>query len=131
MNKNFKNCSLILFLILSYIKLPAQTPHEVKLAKQHFEGEWFNKKEKRHLSISYDNGYMTVNDWLDHSKTSVDAYRAFIKHGILVMPEYKSDPIQPYSDMIIRHGILWYRCKCSPADKNNYNDSTAFTKIKS
>lgn len=109
----------------------AQTKTEIALSKKIFTGEWLNKKEKRHLSISYEtDGYMLINEWQGRSGENIDAYRGFIKGTKLVMPAYKSDPARPYTDMIVRRGVLWYRCKCGFDNPSNYNDSTAYTLIR-
>jgi hypothetical protein len=93
----------------------AQTKADIRHAKKLFEGNWINKKAKRHLSISFDyNDYVLINDW--HGKFSsdnntVDAYKAFIEKEKLVMPEEKEDLRAPYCEILRKGNALLYRCK--------------------
>ena len=121
---------ILSILILAACPSKAQHSTAITRATQRFGGSWYNKKEKRHLQISYEtSGYMTVNEWVGSDRTNIDAYRAFIKEDLLVMPAYKSDPIRPYTDMLIRNGKLWYRCKCGITPSKKFTDSTAFIKM--
>ena len=122
---------LLIYLLIAGTTVHAQTKAEISRSKHLFVGEWLNKKEKRHLSISYEtSGYMLINEWQGNSREHIDAYRAFIKGNKLIMPAYKSDPVRPYTDMIIRRGVLWHRCKCGFDNPSTYNDSTAYTRIR-
>lgn len=91
----------------------AQTKAEQKNAKKLFNGDWVNKKAKRHLSVSFDfPEYVLINDW--HGKWSqdnntIDAYKAFIQKDKLVMPEDKTDLRSPYSEIVKKGNALLYR----------------------
>lgn len=112
-----RNFGLLVLLTLVFItkNACAQTKAEIRHAKKLFEGDWINKKAKRHLSISFDyNDYVLINDW--HGKFSsdnntIDAYKAFIKKEKLVMPEEKEDLRAPYCEILRKGNALLYRCK--------------------
>ncbi|MFA6246586.1 MAG: hypothetical protein WC615_06575 [Mucilaginibacter sp.] len=105
----------LLTVILTNRNAYAQTKADIRYAKRLFEGNWINKKAKRHLSISFDyNDYVLINDW--HGKFSsdnntIDAYKAFIEKEKLVMPEEKEDLHAPYCEILRKGNALLYRCK--------------------
>lgn len=101
---------LFLFLFFSFTAGMAQSPGEIKRAKLLFEGAWINKKEARHLTIFIeDDGYVTINDWTGNRKNaSVDAYKAFIKNGKLIM-HAETEHHAPYSEIRISGKMLIYQ----------------------
>lgn len=103
---------LIPFFILSFTECTAQTAGEVKDASLRFQGAWVNKITDRHLTISIENtGYVTINDWTGKKQTaSIDAYKAFIKNGKLVMPA-ETEHHAPYSEIQLRGKALIYITK--------------------
>lgn len=104
----------------------AQTKLEIKRAKQLYEGDWVNKESRRHLRITFEpEGYATVNDWVGKFEAaSVDAYKAFLEGGKLILPEDKEEHIAPYCELLVKNNVLQYRCK------NLFPDNNAFTKGK-
>ena len=99
-------------------KANAQTKAEVAAAKKQYAGTWVNKKAKRYLRFFFDVEviYVTVNDWTgnpDRNKSqSMDAYKAFIKGGKLVLPADSTDHRSPYCEIRIQNGKLEYQCNC-------------------
>lgn len=105
---------LVAICTLMSISTSAQTKAEVKASKKIYEGRWVDKKTKRHLVIVY-NGqqYAELNDWTEgtgDNSSSVDAYKAWIKNGKLVMPESKTDLRCPYCEIVKKGNALLYRC---------------------
>jgi len=107
---------------------------ELKAAKKLYEGEWVNKKAKRHLTISFDtDDHATINDW--HGKWSqenntIEAYKAFLKQGKLVMPEDKTDLRSPYCEIIKKGNLLLYRCREINTKNTKFVDNIWFVRAK-
>lgn len=75
-----------------------------------FSGEWYSKKEKRTLVISYDteNNYFLIND---HTKGySEDDYYAYPKANKLVLPAQNDDHHSSYCEISIVKNQLVYEC---------------------
>jgi len=113
----------------------AQTKAEIKTAKKLFEGDWVNKKAKRHLSIFFDGeSYATINDWQGkrtRENSIIDAYKAFVHQGKLVMPESKTDLRCPYCEIVRKDNTLLYRCREMNTNNKQFVDYTVFVKEKS
>ena len=110
----------------------AQTKAELKEAMKMYEGNWVNKKAKRHLTISFDTeDYATINDW--HGKWSqdnntIDAYKAFVFQGKLVMPEDKTDLRAPYCEIAKQGSVLLYRCRRIDTKDKRFVEHTIFVR---
>ncbi len=67
------------------------------------------------MIISFDTeDFATVNDWVgnrEHPNGSIDAYKAFIEKGILVMPADNTDLRSPYCEIVRQDKSLLYRCR--------------------
>jgi hypothetical protein len=100
---------IIVLLLFVFKNGKAQQALEIKKAKALFEGAWVNKKANRHLTIFIeDDGYVTINDWIGSKRTaSIDAYKAYIKRGKLIMPA-ETEHHAPYSEMHIKGNKLIY-----------------------
>jgi len=100
---------LISVIVSGFFNCEAQTAREISRAKAVFEGAWLDKKNDRHLTISIeDAGYVTINDWTGRKQTaSIDAYKAYIKNGKLVMPA-ETEHHAPYSEIQIKGKTLIY-----------------------
>jgi len=112
-----------------------QTKAELIASKKMYEGRWINKNLKRHLSIDYDNspGYANINDWqgkLNDNNNTVDVYKAWIKNGILVMPESKTDLRCPYCEILKKDKSLLYRCRGMNTNSRQFIDSVWFIREK-
>jgi hypothetical protein len=111
-----------------------QTKAEIKASKKLFEGSWVNKKAQRHLTISFDgDDYATINDW--HGKWSddnntIDAYKAFVNKGILVMPEDKTDLRCPYCEIVKKKNALLYRCRGMDTKDKRFIEQILFVREK-
>lgn len=129
-----KKLYIILFTCLFAIPALAQTKAEIKASRKLFEGNWSNKKLQRHLSIFFDaEDYATINDW--HGKWSqdnntIDAYKAFIQHDKLVMPEDKTDLRSPYCEIVRKGNTLLYRCRSMFGKGKRFVDEVIFTREK-
>ncbi|RFZ94025.1 hypothetical protein D0C36_00225 [Mucilaginibacter conchicola] len=130
-----KNLCFILLVCFFATPASAQTKAEIKASKKLFEGNWANKKLQRHLSISFDaaDNYATINDW--HGKWSqdnntIDAYKAFIEHDKLVMPEDKTDLRAPYCEIIRKGSTLLYRCRGMDTKDKRFVDEVLFVREK-
>lgn len=112
----------------------AQTKIEMEDAKKSFEGNWVNKKTGRHLRISFEyNEYVLINDWhgkFNSNNNSIDAYKAFIESGKLVMPEDKTDLRSPYCEILRKDNNLLYRCKGDGPTANEFVDQILFVREK-
>ena len=78
-----------------------------------FEGSWYNKTTKRHISISFEKGidYATINDWIAVPKAGeIDAYKAYIENDKLILYAENEDHHAPYCEMEIKNQKLIYRC---------------------
>ena len=110
----------------------AQTKAEIAVAKKVFEGRWVNKKAKRHLTISFDTEYYaTINDWTGkviENVNSIDAYKAFVRQGKLVMPEDKTDLRAPYCEIVKQGNTLLYRCRGMNTKDQRFIDQVVFTR---
>lgn len=75
-----------------------------------FSGEWYSKKEKRTLIISYDteNNYFLINDLT--RGYSEDAYYAYPKNNKLILPAQNGDHHSPYCEINIVKNQLIYEC---------------------
>ena len=116
-----KRCSLIFMLLFALSCFAgkvanAQTKAAVAVAKKQYAGTWVNKKAKRYLRFFFDAevAYVTVNDWTgnrDRNKSgSIDAYKAFIQGGKLVLPADSTEHRCPYCEIRIQNGKLEYQC---------------------
>lgn len=112
----------------------AQTKAEIRASKRMFGGRWVNKKTKRHLIIVFGaEGYAELNDWSDPingNSSSVDAYKAWIKGGKLVMPESKTDLRSPYCEIFKKGNALIYRCMSMFRKDNSFVESERFVREK-
>jgi hypothetical protein len=112
---NYLIVGLFAYFLLGGFNVLAQTKAELKIAKKLFEGNWVNEKAKRHLTISFDNqDYATINDWQgkwSQNNNAIDAYKAFVLKGKLVMPEDKTDLRSPYCEIVKQGTALLYRCR--------------------
>ena len=126
--------TITLLLMLLSINMLGQTKAELKVSQKLFEGRWVNKKEKRHLIISYDGRkYVDINDWQgkwNQENNSIDAYKAWIEKGKLVMPESKTDLRCPYCEIIKKNNALLYRCMDMNTTDKKFRDSTLFVREK-
>jgi hypothetical protein len=120
--------------VLLHLKPFAQTATEISDAKKSFEGNWVNKKTGRHLSISFEyNEYVLINDWhgkFNSNNNSIDAYKAFIESGKLVMPEDKTDLRSPYCEILRKENHLLYRCKGDGPTANEFMEQIIFVREK-
>lgn len=121
-----------LLAVLVTFSAHAQTKQEIRQAKQRYEGDWVNKKARRHLRITFEpEGYATVNDWVGRFEAaSVDAYKAFVQAGKLILPEDKEEHIAPYCELVIQNNVLRYRCKNSPLNNHAFGEGELFTKLR-
>ena len=123
-----------LAIVLLSTNLFGQTKAEMKTSQKLFEGRWVNKKEKRHLIISYDGRkYVDINDWQgkwNQENNSIDAYKAWIEKAKLVMPESKTDLRCPYCEIIKKNNALLYRCMDMNTTDKKFRDSTLFVREK-
>jgi hypothetical protein len=112
----------------------AQTKAEVKASKKMYEGRWVNKKTKRHLVIVYGGQeYAELNDWTEttgDNSSSVDAYKAWIKNGKLVMPESKTDLRCPYCEIVKKGNALLYRCMSMNTTDKRFIENIWFVRDK-
>jgi hypothetical protein len=112
----------------------AQTIAEVKASKKMYEGRWVDKKTKRHLVIVYDGQeYAELNDWTEttgDNSSSVDAYKAWIKNGKLVMPESKTDLRCPYCEIVKKGNALLYRCMSMNTTDKRFIENIWFVRDK-
>lgn len=113
----------------------SQTKSELQASKKAFEGRWINKTAQRHLTINYDNGliYATVNDWqgkMSDENNTIDAYKAWIEKGKLVMPESKTDLRCPYCEITKKEKVLLYRCRAMNTNTKQFIDSMLFVREK-
>lgn len=133
MNKNslFGACLFTLTALLT-TNARAQTKLEIKQAKHLYEGDWVNKKSRRHLRIIFEpEGYATVNDWVGKFEAaSVDAYKAFVKSGKLILPEDKEEHIAPYCELLVKNNVLQYRCKRILLNSNAFTEGESFVKAR-
>jgi len=111
----------------------SQTKAEIKASKKMFEGRWVNKKEKRHLTINYEGEYAEINDWhgkMSEDNNTIDAYKAWVKAGKLVMPESKTDLRCPYCEIVKKGDALLYRCMGMYNKDKRYIENTWFVREK-
>ena len=110
----------------------AQTKQEMRQARQQYEGDWVNKKAHRHLRITFEpEGYATVNDWVGRFEAAnVDAYKAFVTGGKLILPEDKEEHIAPYCELVIKNNVLRYRCKNPSPNNHAFGEGELFTKLR-
>lgn len=123
----------IILPLLMYAACPgaAQTMAEIKHAKTLFEGAWINKKDRRHLTISIENdGYITINDWVGKWKgQSVDAYKAFIRKGKLIIPA-DTDHHGPYSELYRIGNTMVYMTEDNFLSNKTTIEKSIFTRTK-
>ncbi|MCP2028034.1 hypothetical protein L1276_003202 [Flavobacterium sp. HSC-32F16] len=95
---------------------------------QKFEGTWYNETEKSYLSFYFEKGYdyATANTWTGdlNKKENIDAYKAFIKDGKLMLPVENSDHHAPYCEIDVKYGVLIYTCN----QGLNFSDTSINTK---
>lgn len=120
----------VVMLVLLCNTVLGQTKAELKASKKMYEGFWVNKKTQRHLVIGYDDlGYAELNDWTGkRGSTPVDAYKAWVKGGKLVMPESKTDLRCPYCEIVKKGNALLYRCMDMNTKDNRFTENTWFVK---
>lgn len=113
--------SLILFTVVSCSDHAlAQDGIVDKKPIEKFSGEWYNKKQKRQLVISYDpeiNCFM-INDHTRGYSTAV--YNACTKGNKLVMPAQNKDHHSSYCEISIVNNQLIYECNGAHNFTNNY-----------
>lgn len=79
---------------------------------KNFEGEWYSKKEKRHLRIFFDSEvtYATVNEWTgkknEANAENIDAYKVFPKDGKLIFPAENNEHRANYGEISIKNKKL-------------------------
>jgi hypothetical protein len=122
---------LFILLILACLVTFAQTKTAFKEAKKLYEGEWVEKKTKRHISITLqDTDYFLINDWSEAGDgSSVDAYRAFLKKGKLIMPE-DTEHHAPYAELFLKNKRLVYLSKYKDINGKFFYERVAFVKIR-
>lgn len=77
-----------------------------------YEGTWYNRKEKRYISINYDDevNYVTINDWIKGERDGADAYKAFIEGEKLILYAENDDHHALYFEIEMVNVKLIYRC---------------------
>ncbi|MDN5288096.1 MAG: hypothetical protein JWR38_4370 [Mucilaginibacter sp.] len=126
--------SFIFMTDFCFAQLRVNAKAELKTSKRIFEGSWVNKKAQRHLTISFDNqDYATINDW--HGKWSqdnntIDAYKAFVHQGKLVMPEDKTDLRCPYCEIVRKGTAILYRCREIDSNNKRFVENILFLREK-
>lgn len=120
--------AVVTLLLLGSLKSQAQFSAH-KSTEKLFSGTWINKKTTRHLEISFENGYATIIDWTSkfQKPESGDVYKAFLKNGILVMPEDKEHHA-PYSEIRIKGNKLIYLSRSSLLETSPKWDKEEFTR---
>lgn len=114
----------------------AQAKIEIAQAKKIFDGLWVNAKTKRYIQIFFDADvdYVTINDWTGSADKrrngNIDAYKAIIENGKLVMPAEDGNHQSSYCEMEMINRQLIYRCKGMFADKNKFINKTVFKRVK-
>lgn len=124
--------SFILFMVLLLLNGNSQAQSsKPKQTEKRFEGLWVDKKTTRHLEISFKDGYATIIDWTDkfQERESGDSYKAFLKNGKLIMPEYPEHHAA-YSEIIIKDNMLIYLTKSTGTGRTSTWDKQAFTREK-
>lgn len=121
------------FLLGPAAVIQAQTKRDNQTNIHIYEGHWINKKQKRHLTISFetDQGYFTINDWRDDKLRKIpmtDVYKAWPKDGKLIMPESTSDPLAPYAEILLVGRSILYRTKGIIDPKGKFIDSAFFVR---
>ncbi|WP_316809575.1 hypothetical protein [Pedobacter agri] len=116
-----KNIILILFtLVFGANHTFAQDSIANKNLIAKFSGEWYSKKEKQTLVISYDteNNSFLIND---HTKGySEDAYYAYPKNNKLILPAQNSDHHSSYCEISIIKNQLVYECNSALNFTDNF-----------
>lgn len=126
--------ALLIYFTLFAFNTFAQTKAEFKTAKKLFEGKWVNKHMNRHLTISFDTqNYATINDWQgkwSQDNNSIDAYKAFVDQGKLVMPEDKTDLRSPYCEIVKQGKALLFRCRGMNTKDKRFVEQISFVREK-
>jgi len=107
--------------------------HETRI--QRIKGNWFDKKNKRHLSIHHERGqeYFTINDWYDIGKGKepmIDAYKAWPRGNKLIMLQSTTDLRAPYAEILPSGKFLLYRTKKMNDENGPFIDSAFFSRYK-
>lgn len=122
-NKHDYNIGITILLLFFIHASFAQKHIDLQEVKKKFEGEWINAKTKRHLSISFEKGfdYATINNWIEQFNSGdVDAYKAFIKNGKLIIYAENDDHHAPYCEMEIVHQKLIFQCNSALNFKDQF-----------
>lgn len=117
-------------LVLGVDHICAQESIFNKKLVEKFSGEWYSKKEKRKLLISYDteNNYFIIND---HTKGySEDAYYAYLKDNKLILPAQNEDHHSCYCEISIIKNQLIYVCNGALNFTDNFLKKDEFSTIK-
>lgn len=113
----------------------AQNKKNHKIGIQSIEGNWFDKKNKRHLSIHHERGqdYFTINDWQDNDQGKepmIDAYKAWPRRNKLIMLQSNTDLRAPYAEILPSGKFILYRTKKMNDAKGPFIDSVWFSRCK-
>ena len=101
----------------------AQKPDINELSKK-YGGTWYSETDKTYITFYFETGldYATVNSWTSDidKKENIDAYKAFIKDGKLILPAENSDHHAPYCEISIENNLLIYKCNQALNFSDNY-----------
>lgn len=126
----------LLLLIFGFIHTNAQNEKLPEKLKKQYLGEWYSKKDKRTITIFYDEeyDYYVVND---HTKGySDEAYKVYAKANKLVSYAENNDHHKSYCEMNIVNGQLVYECNSGLnftdnfLNRDKYSYRTVFKKRK-
>lgn len=130
------NITLILLIIVLGFSAGNASAQLNKAKKESFSGKWYNKIDKRMLTIQFDTvrNCFIINDYT--KGYSEDSYYAYLKNNKLVIPAENSDHHSAYCEISIVNKKLFYECNGGLNFKDNFlrrdkfNSKLVFESIK-